>query len=93
MKRRSAFASQLCDTNVTRQQIERNIFEEAQKRIAELAIKRTWPLSWTGGWHAGVIGIVASRILEIYHRPVLVLTVRDEVGKGCLSLHPCFQYV
>ena len=80
-------ASQLCDTNVTRQQIERNIFEEAQKRIAELQIEKDMALVVDGqDWHPGVIGIVASRILEIYHRPVLVLTVRDGVAPSLLSI-------
>lgn len=85
-------ASQLCDTNVTRQQIERNIFEEAQKRIAELQIEKDMALVVDGqDWHPGVIGIVASRILEIYHRPVLVLTVRDGVGKGSCRSIPAFN--
>jgi single-stranded-DNA-specific exonuclease len=35
------------------------------------------------GWHSGVIGIVASRIIERYHRPTVMITVDDEgMGKG-----------
>lgn len=82
-------ANQLCDTNVMRQKIERDIYEQAQKRIAELGIENDMALVVDGkDWHPGVIGIVASRILENYHRPVLVLTVRDGVGKGsCRSIN------
>ena len=90
-------ASQLCDTNVTRQQIERNIFEEAQKRIAELQIEKDMALVVDGqDWHPGVIGIVASRLVERTGRPVIVVTV-DEHGecKGSgrsvpgFNLHAC----
>jgi len=35
-----------------------------------------------GGWHAGVIGIVASRLVERYHLPVVLLTTIDGVAKG-----------
>jgi len=34
------------------------------------------------GWHPGVIGIVASRLVERYHRPVLLIAVSDGLGKG-----------
>jgi single-stranded-DNA-specific exonuclease len=33
-------------------------------------------------WHEGVIGIVAARLTEQYHKPVIVISVRDDVGKG-----------
>ena len=34
------------------------------------------------GWHHGVIGIVASKVLERYYRPCIVISVEDGVGKG-----------
>jgi single-stranded-DNA-specific exonuclease len=34
------------------------------------------------GWHPGVIGIVASRIVEKYYRPTIMITVVDGIGKG-----------
>lgn len=34
------------------------------------------------GWHAGVIGIVASRLVERYHRPALVIALQNGKGKG-----------
>jgi single-stranded-DNA-specific exonuclease len=34
------------------------------------------------GWHPGVLGIVASKLIERYHRPTVVLTLEDGVAKG-----------
>ena len=34
------------------------------------------------GWHPGVIGIVASRLVETYHRPTIVVALGDEIGQG-----------
>ncbi len=34
------------------------------------------------GWHSGVIGIVASRLAEIYHRPSIVVALTDDLGNG-----------
>jgi len=34
------------------------------------------------GWHPGVIGIVASRLVERYHRPALLIAISDGLGKG-----------
>ncbi len=33
-------------------------------------------------WHEGVVGIVASRVTETFHRPAIVIAIRDGVGKG-----------
>ena len=39
------------------------------------------------GWHAGVIGIVASRLVDKYHLPVILISIDGEVAKGsCRSI-------
>lgn len=43
------------------------------------------------GWHAGVIGIVASRLMETYHRPVLIVALGDEIGQGSARSIPGFD--
>lgn len=87
-----ALANKLCDINLTRQKIEREIFEQAKDRIAELHMEDDRALVIDGNdWHPGVIGIVASRILDIYHRPVFIITVRDGVGKGSCRSIPAFN--
>jgi len=43
------------------------------------------------GWHAGVIGIVASRLVERYHLPVILMTTIDGVAKGSARSIPGFD--
>lgn len=85
-------AEKLCNTNVERQAIEREIYKAAQERIAELGAEKDMALVIDGkDWNPGVIGIVASRVLEKLHRPVLVVTVKDGVGKGSCRSIPGFN--
>ena len=42
-------------------------------------------------WHPGVIGIVASRIIEQYYRPTIMITIEDGVGKGSARSIPGFD--
>lgn len=85
-------ALSLCDINGKRQKIEREIFDEALKRADELQEEQDMALVIDGkGWHPGVIGIVASRVLERFHRPVLVITVKNGVGKGSCRSIPGFD--
>ena len=85
-------AEELCAINVERQTIERAIFQEALVRLEELEGKQSMALVVDGkDWHPGVIGIVASRVLEQFHRPVLVITIHDGVGKGSCRSIPGFN--
>lgn len=43
------------------------------------------------GWHPGVIGIVASRLIERYYRPTVMITVEDGIGKGSARAIPNFD--
>jgi single-stranded-DNA-specific exonuclease len=47
------------------------------------------------GWHSGVIGIVASRLVDMFHRPVILIALDEEsgIGKGSgRSIHGCHLY-
>lgn len=81
-------AETLQETNTKRQTIERDIFKQAKERVLALHAEKDWVLVVDGAeWHPGVIGIVASRLMEAYHRPVLMISVKDGVGKGsCRSI-------
>lgn len=85
-------ATELCDLNVERQTIEREIFKEATARVEALSGEQDMALVVDGeDWHPGVIGIVGSKILERFCRPTLMVSVRDGVGKGSCRSVPGFN--
>lgn len=80
-----ALASQLEDLNRQRQGVEERILREAAAAI------ESWPEARRGrrgyvvageSWHEGVIGIVASRLVERYNRPVVLIAGTDGDWKG-----------
>jgi single-stranded-DNA-specific exonuclease len=86
-------AERLDNLNQQRQRTEEQIFEEVAaiiKREPERAHR--YSLVFSGeGWHRGVIGIVAQRIAEKYHRPTLVISVEQGVGQGSGRSIPRFN--
>ncbi|MBQ2246694.1 MAG: single-stranded-DNA-specific exonuclease RecJ, partial [Selenomonadales bacterium] len=81
-------AEELNAENEERQRIEKEILEEAVAVIEEKKLADDHVIVVSGeGWHGGVIGIVASRIVERYYRPTIVITTEDGMGKGsCRSI-------
>jgi single-stranded-DNA-specific exonuclease len=77
-------AGHLNELNAQRQGIEENILAEARRLIEtseELQSRKTIVLA-SSGWHPGVIGIVASRLTEEFHRPAILIAIRDKMGRG-----------
>lgn len=76
-----AIAAELDRFNAERQAIEAEVLQQAMARAAEMSAA---PVMVVGseGWHAGVIGIVASRLKDHYNRPVCVVSVAGGIGKG-----------
>ncbi len=75
-------SQRLHDLNGERQDVERRILEDALAQVERLAdLPRILVLSGCD-WHEGVVGIVASRLVERYNRPAILLSVRDGVAKG-----------
>ena len=70
--------------NLQRQQVERAIVDEAHAIIAAQGgiNGRGAIVLGRPGWHPGVIGIVASRLAETYHRPTVVVALGNEIGQG-----------
>jgi single-stranded-DNA-specific exonuclease len=71
--------------NRERQEVERQIFAAAEEKIAkEFDSSRDAAIAvFERGWHAGVLGIVASRIAHKHHRPAIVIGFDENgVGKG-----------
>ncbi len=71
--------------NVERQQAQRRILEEAKLIVAGLDLDQTKVLVVASpGWNAGVVGIVAGKLVDAYYRPAIVIGVNDAEthGKG-----------
>ena len=87
-------AEQLTEFNTRRQQMEQQIFAEADSMVLELPSEERWCIILaSAAWHPGVIGIVASRLAERYHRPTILLTVEDEVARGSGRSIPGYDLV
>jgi single-stranded-DNA-specific exonuclease len=86
-------AAQLCAHNDARRAEERKTLDEAQAMVAaevDLSREKVIVLA-SERWHPGVIGIVASRLVERHYRPVLLVAVSDGVGKGSGRSIPAFN--
>lgn len=87
-------ASELDAANAERQAIERRIFEEAS---AMVEASGRYPgcrsiLLASQDWHQGVVGIVASRLVERYHRPTILAAIgEDGMAKGSGRSIPGFH--
>lgn len=78
-------AGEIKEFNNERQLQEKYIFEDANKQIKEKHLENADTIILGGsGWHSGVIGIVASKITEMYYRPSILICFEDDkdIGKG-----------
>ena len=78
----TALAKQLNACNTERKDIVKDITEQATAMIeADEKIRNSLVLVVAGeGWNPGVVGIVASRLVELYYRPTIVLSLNPEKG-------------
>lgn len=74
-------AQKLEQFNRERRAIEQDILDEALEMAAEYASERVIVLE-QDGWHQGVLGIVASRIKERFHKPAIMIGVDNDLAKG-----------
>lgn len=77
-------ADELESLNRERREEGRRVHREAEHRVAgSLRPERDRAVvAWGEDWHPGVIGIVASRLVERLHRPVVLVSLRGDVGRG-----------
>ncbi|MHC4960041.1 MAG: single-stranded-DNA-specific exonuclease RecJ [Planctomycetota bacterium] len=83
-KRAAVLAKELDEGNTRRQQIEREQAEDAFTRARAL-IEETDPAAVVLGdasWHPGVIGIVAARVAETFHRPAAMISIEGDEARG-----------
>lgn len=78
------YAEMLHSDNIDRKDADSTITEEALSIIDgdEILIKRKSTVVFKSHWHKGVVGIVASRLIEKYYRPTVVLTQSGDVVSG-----------
>jgi single-stranded-DNA-specific exonuclease len=86
-------AQQLDGENVRRQAEEAEILAAAKKIVQtdpDVGARSVLVVA-AEGWHRGVIGIVASKLVDAFHRPAIVLSVEDGVAQGSCRSIPRFD--
>jgi single-stranded-DNA-specific exonuclease len=79
----NTIARELEELNARRQEIDRATLEQARQRVLALDLDETFGIVLAeDGWHPGVIGIVASRLVEEFGRPTILIALDGEEGKG-----------
>ncbi|HEY6395892.1 MAG TPA: single-stranded-DNA-specific exonuclease RecJ [Solirubrobacteraceae bacterium] len=89
-KRASEIADELDRVNTERRAVEQRTVWEAEEQVARLGRRSAFVLA-AEGWHPGVIGIVASRIVERHHRPTILVALEGEIGTGSARSIPGFD--
>jgi single-stranded-DNA-specific exonuclease len=82
--RAEQLAGDLDQENRTRQSIEREILDDAVRRVEadpDFATRRSIVLA-SPDWHPGVIGIVASRLVDRFYRPTVLIAIDSASGRG-----------
>lgn len=86
-------ARQLDEENRRRKEIDEGTLQEAleqMREVIDVEDDKAIVLA-EEGWHQGVIGIVASRLVERYHMPTVLISVENGVGKGSARSIPGFH--
>ena len=88
-------ADYIDNLNKERKKIEREIFIQAEEKFKQLREESggdNWSTFITGeGWHAGVIGLTASKLAEKYSLPTVIVAVEGEVARGSCRSIPAFH--
>jgi single-stranded-DNA-specific exonuclease len=79
--RAGQIAQELDRANQERRHTETRILFEAQAQVAALGESPAYVLAGEG-WHPGVIGIVASRLADLHNRPVVMIALEGDSGRG-----------
>jgi single-stranded-DNA-specific exonuclease len=79
-----ACAESLDEENTKRRELDARVELEAAERVErELGWPACWSIVlWSEHWHPGVLGIVASRMVERFQRPTVLLSARDSWARG-----------
>ena len=88
-----SLAGQLEEVNVRRREEEAEILAAARRKVdADPDVgAHAILVVWGAGWHRGVIGIVASKLVDLFHRPAIVLAVEGDLAYGSGRSIPGFD--
>ncbi len=75
-------ASIIEQENAERKKVDEQVFKQALGRLSQEYTGQKIIVCAQEGWHAGVIGIVASRIVEEFYRPTFLISIDPKTGKG-----------
>jgi len=100
----TSIAESLEEDNTNRKKIDESTLEDALELL-----RRQGPalppaiVLWSDRWHPGVLGIVASRLMERFHRPTILISADEDEGKGsgrsingfdiCQALQDCGEHL
>ena len=84
-------AIKLNEYNTERQSIEKRIFDEAKEKIENEEKDNACIIVGGEGWHHGIIGIVASKVTDMYFKPSILICFEKDIGKGSGRSIPGFD--
>ena len=84
-------ALRLNEYNKERQDIEKRIYEDAVNKIEKSETDKQVLVLGSENWHHGVIGIVASKITDLYFKPSILICFEEDEGKGSGRSIPGFD--
>jgi single-stranded-DNA-specific exonuclease len=88
----NVIARELEELNHRRQEIDRATLEQARERVLAMNLEEQYSIVLADeAWHPGVVGIVASRLVEEFGRPTVLIALSGEQGKGSGRSIPKFD--
>lgn len=86
-------AEELEMENKYRQGIERKILRQSYEKVERFSLHKKYKglVLYSEEWHPGVISTIASRVMEKYFRPTIIVTIENGVGKGSARSIPAFN--
>lgn len=92
-KEAEKYARQLEEANQARQKIQEKIFKEVQAKVEKMSKEERIILEADSSWQVGVVGIVASKVVEEFGRPTLLLEKDKKESRGSARSIPKFNII
>ena len=92
MSEAMTIAESLEEDNTNRKKIDEETLEDALEQLRRMGPELPPAIVlWSDRWHPGVLGIVASRLMERFHRPTVLISADEDEGKGSGRSIPGFD--